>query len=72
MKEIRAGNREGGLKLLREGLAKNPTKEELLAVLTRADYSDLLSLLTDGGDGAKVARAMLDRAAPVLPDLKKD
>ncbi|MCZ6785697.1 MAG: hypothetical protein O7E54_00895 [Planctomycetota bacterium] len=68
MAEMRAGNRKSGLELLRKALEKNPSAEEVLAVLTQTEYSELLSMLAEGGEEAKVARAVLDKAIKAVKD----
>ena len=72
LSQLRAGDSETAVKTLRQALAADPTDEEILAALGRAEYAALIGLLAEGKGGANVARALLDRAMPVLPDRAYD
>lgn len=66
--KLRAGEYKEGISLLRQALAANPSSEEIIAALTRTEYDALLSLMASGEEGSNVAKALLDRAQPILPD----
>jgi HEAT repeat protein len=68
LSQLRAGNSEAAVKTLRQALAADPSNEEVLGALGRAEYSALIGLLASGNQGSTVARALLDRAMPVLPE----
>ncbi|MHC4341983.1 MAG: HEAT repeat domain-containing protein [Planctomycetota bacterium] len=65
--ELRAGKYEQGVATLRQALAADPSNEEVMAALGRAQYESLLALIASGQEGANVVKALLDKAMPILP-----
>ena len=68
LSQLRAGKSAEAVKTLRQALAADPTNDEVLNALGRAEYAALIGLLASGDEGANVARGLLDRAMPVLPE----
>lgn len=68
LKALRAGNTKEGISLLRQALVANPSSEEIIAALGRAEYDTLLGVLASGEEGAGVVKALLDKAQPILPE----
>ena len=68
LKQLRAGNYSEGIATLRKALAADPSNEEVMNALGRAEYEALLGLIASGTEGTNVAKALLERAMPVLPD----
>ncbi|MGQ0612527.1 MAG: HEAT repeat domain-containing protein [Planctomycetaceae bacterium] len=65
---VREGKFKEGVASLRSALDKDPTNEQVLAALGRAEYEAMLSVLASGDDGMKIAQEILRRAFPDLPD----
>ncbi|MCZ6786721.1 MAG: hypothetical protein O7E54_06095, partial [Planctomycetota bacterium] len=72
MEQHRAGKFAEARATLEAAMAMEPSNQEVMAALSHADYSELMSMLAGGGDEEKLARFILDRAAPILPDWKYD
>lgn len=72
LRQVRAGNYEEGIRKLRQALAMDPTSDQVIAALGRAEYEAMLSVLAAGRPAANIMREILDRADPVLPDRKFD
>jgi len=72
LEKLRAGQYNEAITVLRQALAAEPSSEQVQAALGRAEYGALLGLLASGQEGANLAKALLDRAMPELPDLPFD
>jgi len=68
LEQVRAGQLKDGIESLRAALAKDPTNEEIMGALGRAEYSALLGVLASGQEGVNVVTELLRRAMPVLPE----
>lgn len=68
LEQVRAGQLKEGIESLRAALAKDPSNEDILGALGRAEYSALLGVLASGQEGVNVVTELLHRAMPVLPD----
>jgi HEAT repeat protein len=67
LEELRAGKHSEAMATLRQALAADPSNEEVMNALGRAEYEALLGLIASGQEGANMAKALLDRAMPILP-----
>ncbi|MFQ5844678.1 MAG: HEAT repeat domain-containing protein [Planctomycetota bacterium] len=72
LRQVRAGNYEEGIRKLRSALSMDPTSDQVIAALGRAEYEAMLRVLAAGREAANIAREILDRAEPVYPDKKFD
>lgn len=68
LEQLRAGKYTEAIATLRKALAADPSNEDVMAALGRAEYDALLALIASGKEGTNIAKALLDLAMPVLPD----
>jgi len=69
--QLRAGDPDSvqaAIKTLRRALAANPSSEEAMAALGRAEWRALINLMASGREGANVAKALMGIAQPILPE----
>ncbi len=66
LEQLRAGKYDEAIATLRKAVAADPTNEEVMNSLGRAEYEALLGLIASGQEGANIDKAMLDKASPVL------
>jgi HEAT repeat protein len=67
LQQVRAGNYKEGISTLRKALAADPSNEEVMQALGRAEYEALLAIMASGEEGRSVVSAILSRAMPILP-----
>ena len=67
LEQVRAGKYKEGIATLRKALAADPSSDEVMAALGRAEYEALLAVMASGKEGRLVVVAILDRAMPILP-----
>jgi len=67
LEQVRAGKYKEGIATLRQALAADPSSDEVMAALNRAEWEALLAVMASGDEGRLVVGALLDRAMPVLP-----
>jgi HEAT repeat protein/CheY-like chemotaxis protein len=67
LEQVRAGKYKEGIATLRKALAADPSSDEVMDALGRAEYEALLAVMASGQEGRLVVAALLDRAMPVLP-----
>ena len=67
LEQLRAGKYNEAIVTLRKAVAADPTNEEVMNSLGRAEYEALLGLIASGQEGANVAKALLDKGTPELP-----
>jgi len=72
LEQVRAGKYKEGIDSLRKALAADPSSDEVMAALGRAEYEALLAVMASGDEGRLVVGALLDRAMPVLPSAAFD
>jgi len=67
LEQVRAGRYKEGYATLRKALAADPSSDEVMAALGRAEYEALLAVMASGEEGRLIVGAILERAMPVLP-----
>jgi len=67
LQQVRAGKYKEGISTLRKALAADPSNDEVMAALGRAEYQALLAVMASGAEGRRVVAAILSRAMPILP-----
>ncbi len=68
---LRAGDKastDEAVKVLRQALAAEPSNKQAMDALGAAEWRALLNLTASGQEGANVAKAIMDLAAPILPE----
>jgi|GEM_PF-1869476 len=67
LQQVRAGKYKEGISTLRKALAADPSNEEVMQALGRAEYEALLAIMASGEEGRRVVSAILSKAMPILP-----
>jgi len=67
LQQVRAGKYKEGISTLRKALAADPSNDEVMQALGRAEYEALLAVMASGEEGRRVVAAILSRAMPILP-----
>ncbi|MEM8883551.1 MAG: HEAT repeat domain-containing protein [Planctomycetota bacterium] len=67
LEQVRAGKYKEGIATLRQALAADPSSEEVMQALGRAEYEALLAVMASGQEGRLVVMAILNRAMPTVP-----
>jgi len=67
LQQVRAGKYKEGISTLRKALAADPSNDEVMAALGRAEYQALLAVMASGEEGRRVVGAILSKAMPIVP-----